>query len=247
MAFLYLIRHCLKETDRNRFPMDDDTPLSPAGWRQRAEVGEALREDMASRGLDKLVLVSSAQVRARQTLDGILPSLQGMHHNVLPPSRALNEINKGPGYALSREERQARWPQHVASYEMLMGPNGKHIHPLAKLVAQHPEGESVHHVWERTVTKCRGLLEGVHPQLAVVLVSSEIPLRAIVTQAQSKIITAFLEEKTPAYGSIRLLEGEWGRMRDHGYVHTGRLREPTHAEQILEELEHVQRGKRFPG
>src|SRR5262245_49313061 len=86
---VYLLRHAIAENrDPERYPVDADRPLTPAGRRKMQRAARGMR----SLGLRFDLVLTSPLTRARQTARIVVPAFRPR-----PPLRALRPLSPGGG------------------------------------------------------------------------------------------------------------------------------------------------------
>ncbi len=163
-----LVRHGETASNRERLALGrDDVPLNALGVQQARSVARRLAED-AARGLKIEAVYASPLLRARQTADAIALSL------ALPVQDApeLVEMDVGEMDGLTLVELRGRHPGFMKEW---LGPGAGEV-PM-------PGGESLAQVQARAWPAIERLRDEYAADAAVVAVSHNFAIRAIICRA----------------------------------------------------------------
>ncbi len=152
-ARLLLVRH--GETDWNRqgrFQGQIDIPLNANGRAQAEAAGSFL----ASVHIDRAY--TSAMSRPRQTAEAILASHPGVP---LTSTRGLVEIGHGLWEGRLEREIAEGWPELLSDWKR------------APETVQMPEGETIHEVWQRSLTTWRTIAASLGDQETALVVAHD--------------------------------------------------------------------------
>jgi broad specificity phosphatase PhoE len=120
MGSLFLVRHATTEASRagRNLGQRADPGLTPEGEALAARTGAAIAAELAALEHDVLRVVTSAQLRSRQTATAIVSALApGAGAVPLEVEPALREIDYGAWEGLTPEECLARDPSLRATWE----------------------------------------------------------------------------------------------------------------------------------
>ena len=156
---LVLVRH--GETDWNRqgrFQGQIDIPLNANGRSQAEAAGRFLANVSLQRAY------TSAMARPRQTAEVILASHPGVP---LTSTRGLMEIGHGLWEGRLESEIAEGWPQLLADWKR------------APETVQMPEGETIHDVWQRSLTTWAAIVAGLAAGETALVVAHDAVNKAI--------------------------------------------------------------------
>jgi probable phosphoglycerate mutase len=177
---LLLVRHASTEWTASRRVCggDDAGPaLSDAGVEEARRLAKALGSELAALAPEPVAVVSSPQVRARQTADVLAAGLPGLPDPAVTEDDAWGELCFGAWHGLTYAEVRAGWAAEFAGW-------------AGSTTAAPPGGESLDALAAR-VAAATGELAVRHPGAAVLVVTHVGPVRAAVAAALGDAAGAF--------------------------------------------------------
>jgi broad specificity phosphatase PhoE len=220
---VYIVQHGEKETDKKKYPVDSETPLTAEGFQHSVESGKALRKHIDSRPHSgECIVIASPYERTKLTANAIAPALDGLKVIYRQDSRIVG-INSGEFYPYTPSERLAKWPKEAGEYYRLKSRGHQ-----ARIKARAVGGEDMQDVFKRLGDFCTDLRKNQSPEDIIIIVSHKFPGRAICNNLLRKPEMNIFSDPSPDFSSIRFLEGKhWRTLRDRGVVHRGSTDEMT--------------------